>query len=605
MANTITFDQYIITRHSIYGNVIINDSISMIENIYKKKEILTTKNIDQLLAKLTKGRTNSCIVKNVQTTSILTKLTEKHVLNNKQIDKLIDTLLLVDKTQYDWLDWKWIYNLQNQGVEIPKSQLAKLMTIGYKTDIKTLINSVMAVYDDLYMLCSHKTLTPSVLDTYLTIWKFVPDTICFNTIVTIHNTNKVYISDYIKIFVANGFKPCSETLSFLLSYSYYNINTFELLISKGAVLTIDHANKIYDDTFIKRHHHDFTNIIEFTKLLVDNNVLITVDLLKRDTIYSNITHVARKNAIHQLYDLFFKTLKLKPTPEICDMVCSNTDQISFEYLIDNNIFVVTSNSLRFACQHFNKHMVEKLVNMKIIPTSSCLLDIPVANYNDYFNKLFDSIIEILYGAGLNIDTEFLDIVISKKYSFDLTKFGLEYDTKIYYVFHKYNIEITKKSPYYTKFNTKILDFRLLFKTASLVTIQDYIINNNIVPDMFCYDNSFGNTKLQEWLETTYGYSPTPLTLYRIENNNKRMQMFSKYLTIIPKYNESDIINIYIDSTNKQPSKIMNVIHNDCDFENMEKSSSIDTSDNISDTEQPEPVKQTKKVIIKKPVVKKN
>lgn len=193
-----------------------------------------------------------------------------------------------------------------------------------------------------------------------------------------------------------------------------------------------------------------------------------------------------------LHDLRIKELLLDyktiPTKEILDTIVS----------INNKFYVP---------------IIETILNYKILPDKKTYL----SNNNAGIN-------ELLITHGMQVDLDMVDKSLKDKDPiFDLHRFNIPYDGKLYYCCHKHN---NFPEQYMKLFiiDKKVIELRGLFKREILWhKIKKYLKQYNLKIDRYCFENAKTNIKN---ILTKLGAEPTTRSIYNLlpEKGNGRMYM---------------------------------------------------------------------------------
>lgn len=476
-------------------------------------------------------------------------LTKDHILDTEQVNKLLD-IHTPNGLNYDNM---WTKNLINNGYEFTGEQNLVLIKRKYEFNIDDFINKKNATIDDLYVICSLNNTTAKDISDFCTKHKIVPNNKCLEYI--LNNKKLQHTKDMIvRIFIIHKYKPNSFTMTDIINKQLYcsifpdkSISTIQILVDNGAVITIDNFKHLL--VLMDKHNHN--NMWKYLKNYIDkwinNKIIITNDLL-----YLLIgIHDAYPNDVTgyktQVYEIFFNKNTVI-TPELCDYVCKKANKYVFQLLVINNRFIPTVNSFP-SCDTYSEYIFENLVNMKLTPDIECFKRCLKGTI--YCSLDIKNMVELFASTGMEITYEIIDMLYQKHYVIDIEQYNLKYDDNIYYIMHKKGICINKKSAYYKKQNQKLMKFREYFKSKRCVEeIKKHITKSGIIPDMYCYDNacaySINNGGVVEWLEKTYGFKPTSITMSRINNNNRRYYLLNRYFLDDAKHHKlTNIKDLYV------------------------------------------------------------
>jgi hypothetical protein len=156
-----------------------------------------------------------------------------------------------------------------------------------------------------------------------------------------------------------------------------------------------------------------------------------------------------------------------------------------------------------------KYILETILNYKIVPTSKCIECIECVTSNNNSSRknkycMFDKILCILLEYGLEFNENIIVAAAKKKYSISDKILKNYYDSlsgcdktfindKVYYECVMTNLYIYEfNNNIYSNIAENILTMRNMFKTQSLEILVEYMKNNNLYPDRYCYYFAMNN-----------------------------------------------------------------------------------------------------------------
>jgi hypothetical protein len=192
-------------------------------------------------------------------------------------------------------------------------------------------------------------------------------------------------------------------------------------------------------------------------------------------------------------------------------------------LNDEGKFIVTENSLSFACAIGSDFIVTELLNSKVMFTAadSAKFDI---------SELQIDTVKLLNTAGMPLTyKQFIDMCIEFKkkpttkdinrIKESLSTWGFTADDNLYLEFHKRHL-IEGYKGYGTLFPEQTVKFRKEFMSSLIKEdLIELIEKYKMIPDQFCYDNLIHHAcddrdslQVFDYLEKEYGMKPTLLTI---------------------------------------------------------------------------------------------
>jgi hypothetical protein len=536
------------------------------DNLKIKNISLTNYQINQYITKIGKNKSKSLLnhfSTDCNNQLVLSCLTGNHLLSTDQVDLIIYYLshVLIKEN----IGWNWIYNLKKLGFIFNDDQKAKLKDLGFieLTDQQQNLQALYELYPDFTDSIDN---TDTEIDIFCKSNKITPDNNCIKRHCKIYNDIAYYYNkgiDYLKIlaslqmFYKHKFLPDAETIMIILNYDYDRIYTNDPnipdvdneaikldvindLVNHGAKFTDDHLKEVYETMSHKGKYN-------FSKFALQHGIQLTEyyfkSVIEDDDIYNIINGEINDNTYKkELYKLFIDDLKFIPDEQFCDSVCRAGNYTLFQLLIDRNLFIITKNSLPFSCFTAEKDIICNLINMKAEATNVCVANLPfVANYYNKSNKKKsdclisqkdEEILNILISGGLVLDYEIINILYKKGICLDLIKYDIINDDNIYFIVHENTSLANTLQPVGKYVDKSKCEYYSKFYFGTLEEIQQ----EKLIPNQFCYDNAICNIPVRQWLEETYNFKPTFITLSRIVDFKLQKEVIDTYFSDPNKYN---------------------------------------------------------------------
>jgi hypothetical protein len=209
-----------------------------------------------------------------------------------------------------------------------------------------------------------------------------------------------------------------------------------------------------------------------------------------------------KNILNAMYILELEIDKVNYS----DKIISKGNQYEINNLFANNEFILTDKSLINACKSGKLDLIEKLLNMKIVPTSDCIKALPYDLLNN--ERLMDLFIMTGMAIDITVYRYLYNFRFFKKYNYVI-------DENSYLEEHKLNENIT------AIYDRELHQFRHGFKTINkLSDLVKHIEISNYIPDQYCYDHVFtrGNFMMIKYLEINYNLLPTEISINLLSKN---------------------------------------------------------------------------------------
>jgi hypothetical protein len=312
------FDIFITVKYSNtrYTNQsgIITDLKDLFNNLIINNESLTSGQIDQLIAKITKGKSRSLLINHADE-GILNLLTNHHLLSTIQVCTLLDNLVLSKSKRK--MQWKWIDNLKAKNYIFTAGQLQQIKTLGYiDKKIKKLQKFATDNNDEnmtkLYTVCKKPVVSANEIKKICETYNLIPDNNCLHYLLKNLRMHSGAITNELDILYTNKFVPNDESIDVILQ-TYYKPNPDEIIeefILQGAVLNDGHIKQIYKS----EKYISWEVLYKLTKLCVkytvmpteaEFKIIIAPSLLTQD--HGTHDAIFRKNII----SIFLDTYHLK------------------------------------------------------------------------------------------------------------------------------------------------------------------------------------------------------------------------------------------------------------------------------------------------------
>ena len=135
-------------------------------------------------------------------------------------------------------------------------------------------------------------------------------------------------------------------------------------------------------------------------------------------------------------------------------------------------------------------MMSKIMDYKIIPDMNIFNILMRCEVND---SIENNVIDLLLNYGLNMSkNEIFEALENGYYVKDILRCGVQYDEELYYHCH---INRIWPDEYKNKFviDRNILELGKLFLNKKYDVVKKHMIEHNLKPDKYCYENSFFNS----------------------------------------------------------------------------------------------------------------
>ena len=570
------------TRNSSFYAENLNKIFNEIKN---KGKTLSESDIDKYIIHITKGRKRSILGSGYSSLDSVNCLAEHWIVTPAQLDKI---LMFIDKVRYSEDLFSQKENVSLAKYVVKQEHLQILYKRGYLDPTKileqeTLSPELLTTILQSAVIYTSKSLLEEVITKFkINFTNDHYDTLLGNKHIERHfygdnETNDMYhrvyynedmptpiICTHLDTLIKLGFKPNIETVEIIINSmpvvlkrdigNYFNgVSDLIKIVLKqcDAIITEKqcdmvikllfqcNATRFSMDTFSAVYVLKFfTYLKDHIQISPDTATKYFGDILK----YLYYTHLDKKSPDYDAGNIFVNHYKIKITEEICDSACCMCSTFIFNYLYDNGLFIPTKNSfpnmfkVYFGATHNTQkieepnNIVEKLLNMKVMPETKDFLQLEQYNCG-YVN--------LILSYGMKVTYELVDILCSKQIMIDnLDKYDITIDDRIYFICHKYDSKINLvKNRNNNKYgDIKIIDderhkfYRNIALTYNIVKFKALVMNSKFKPDQYCYDNALACLSFEhvKWLEDEYGLSPTPVSIMRINDDDKRYHMFTKY-----------------------------------------------------------------------------
>lgn len=544
-------DQFLSNKYSSYIaediKKCVKDISELMKELKQEKKKLNKKDIDKIIKKITYGKRNCILTVTVDRIyvglQIINLLTIEHLLDNKQVERIIDCLPN-GSNNFDWIN-----NLKNLGYEFDKNELLLLSKKGYQNTLDHVLQKgdLDIQYMNKFIVEMNKGYEKCKYENCLQLYKkyqIIPND---DTLKIIFKMDISGINLYTKLknmqnlgYILNK-GTYDIVLNFLKESNYYASNysiDSNYYVFMECLMYVDNLLSIYTDIFSLSKCNSKYNqlVILVTTELIKKNIIPTLEDIKN---LIKLNGGDRDENLEKLYNIFFSVLKIVPDQNFCDYLCIMSDVGLVKYLCSKNLFAVSNNSLLNSCKSNPRSLIEEMINLKCVPTLDCIKVL----------KILDSfILELLILGGLPVTHQLLSECYKKDKYILPNIYGLSYDEELYYEFYKTFGGNIFPSQYFDNYNKSKFNFRLLFKKEKLEVIKEQMQLLNLHPDQYCMDYSLKNynTDVTEWLEKTYNFKPNYLTLISSQSIEFGEYIMEKYIRTNKFDHNTDYKNIYLD-----------------------------------------------------------
>lgn len=287
----------------------------------------------------------------------------------------------------------------------------------------------------------------------------------------------------------------------LINYSKHNIKiTFDDIIS---FCTEENDEEYYYAALFKTapeiikallEHFDTTEFV-----LTDTHVKQIFSLTNKMTTYdTNLLPV-----VLRIFKTFQKKYEYKFSQELFEYAFINCNYVLFDIIVHHHSFKCTPICVDYAFKYSSEKFIQYLLENKIYPTEK---HIEMIFYND---KISTDIIRLFRIFGIKIPDRLKEI-----YTIKCKKILLDFDlsdSTNYRLFSLITYFGDNAHPYANlKEFTPMQILRQNFAFMAVEDIIEYIDNNKLTPDIYCFENTLihGNTEMFHYSCDHYNYVPT-------------------------------------------------------------------------------------------------
>ena len=564
----LTIDEIIAKSYgSRYNNIyFITDCERTLTSMYAKNETLTMSQLDSLIKKMIKGRSSSLVQYDCHNYSnkVLNKLTERHMLTEKQISSL---LLCMTSREMAYI---WVDNLIVAGYKLSSKHLDTLISLGYRAGISLLLKNETATISDLNSICNSVNLDINNLEQFLKKFKIIPTIETINILVTkfgsayvpANQTDDKYnkLITAVKKLIEYKLDQNVAIINNLFSVCYLNQfdDYINQLFENGIICSLNDIAPMFE----KQSHelHKITNIKYMLTKFQDRNIILNPiywNKLMTQIVCApsnwiepkcNSYKYSNTNSCNTYADckIYFEICEMflnfaNPSVESLEAACLVADRMSFDMLI-NKLNKFSDQCVINVCAASATGMLNILINMKALPTLDCLKAIPI---ND------NTIFQILLKNGLPLNYETLEAAFIKNlYVSNLSDYGITPGIELYricYKYKKYPYEYTMQLDKNPSVNMDIrtaIDDVITSKQKSQTEIIEMIKSRAIIPDYMMYGLAVISKKheLVTYFEQVWEMKPNLDTLVLIDDLYSRQQYYERIIKI---YNIPEDIKITV------------------------------------------------------------
>ena len=432
--NRIDSIDYILSKnYSIYTKNFEIDCECFFKNLYSKNETLTTKQIDDFIKKIIKGKSRSLLsYSSSGRADVLNKLTERHLLTEKQINLLIPCV----KTNFKWVD-----NLILLGYHLSDKQRDSLIISGYRAGVDLILNQNTSNVEELNSICNSAEFNLGNIDTFLKKFNVIPNIKTIDILiqkcgqlrpnnyyyndtkkretsdlqsavikmiehklpVSIDVINKLYkhillakISEYVDVLFKDGHITKMDDISFMFDKTAHaspSINNIRYILTKCEQYKIEFDHKYLKQLMI---------FINYTSKSTSEQTESKFDI----KIYKHGVYLYDSQlVIEPYYDIINCFIKFNNSAELelLENACLVSDRLMFDILI-RKLNKFTDKCVYNTCASGSIDMLKILFNMKALPTIECL---------ESLQNSSTSIFNMLLQNGLPINIQTIDIAFEK------------------------------------------------------------------------------------------------------------------------------------------------------------------------------------------------
>lgn len=434
------------------------------------------------------------------------KLTNEHIqalssyeppddIITKLVNKVDNPLIFLLQTKYasyhGYQTNDFILNYINKNkLKIKTEHLNTLIALAYSNGKDTNLTSAMLVNSNIYMNCygiTFRKLLSCIINK-------------LNKCENIHFTKILYF--YICSW-GTGTKEYGTILEEIIK-KIDNIDGKEFTLMFEQIRRYPH----YQNLLLKK---SITNDIK------NGNNMNVYDLLFKKYIIKN-------NGYHHLFKILVEKGYM-PSIVHLQLACINGNYEAFDAIIAHGI-IPGQKCLEYAYYSGTIKIIEILMNYKMLPDENCLIACSMSRLQN-FDKI--KLISGIFSNGGTLTHEALKIMLRHKINYDYKKMGIPFNDNLYEMLHFYAYI---PQCYINDINAnKKLVMRRMFLDKTLNEIRKYIDDNNLEPDIYCFENLYLNNNMHcliDYINNKCKLEPSMLCIYRAKINNELLiSMFTE------------------------------------------------------------------------------
>ncbi|AYV84588.1 MAG: hypothetical protein Hyperionvirus30_4 [Hyperionvirus sp.] len=524
--------------YSPWNSSFAQDCVRVIKMIEEKGEHLSVGNIEQLVKKMTKGKTKSIIGKNNKNIEGLNTLAKNHLLSDLQIKGI---LTCFSAKEIDDRTFVWIDNLILQKYEPSKVIWGMLVKMGYRQGVDIIMNKNESSIADFHAICGMKEISYERIEEYLKKFKVVPTMESVGIVVSkfgelcsfpvkIDGVNK--LSRIIEKFVMFGLAPGLELLVSVCSYMYFE----KIGDYVDELFRLCYVRNLGDLSFLfgsQIHHFTrMSNIVYMLKKCKKYCIGIDVGALMpmvtcigsdmRGYGYRQLGYVSGSATLAELIEKYRMVINLflmeggsindKVELELLERACLVSDRLMFDVLM-KRLNKFTNRCLINACASGSVEMVVVFFGMKALGSIECLEVIPLGA-----KVLFD----LLLANGLPVNLKTIELAMGKGLFIDklFENYGFEPGLDLYRLCHRYSLypdEYVRQMCGGFGINWDIRRAINSFGVNNEEGIVAMIRDRGMVPDEMMYDDALVCRKevLLKYFENEWGMKLNLTSIMRV------------------------------------------------------------------------------------------
>jgi len=318
--------------------------------------------------------------------------------------------------------------------------------------------------------------------------------------------------------INNGFVPNEDFVKLCCNSTIHMEMIFYLHNTSNLKITTDMMNSLLQSNYVFSTENRHANGTSHTNLLIDFGY--TEDIIKQ-----SIYKINRSEYI-SIYTLC-KLIGILPNTKTFEIAITNKYYNIIDECLKNLKILPTNHHLQLALSSFGFQLdiLESLLCYKISPGKQDF-DAFIKGHN-YSNT---HMLETLIKYGLKLDLEDITKALSRTVSIsNLERFNIPYDEKLYF-----SCYINNYYPYddFMIIDKHILELRKMCrnKDTTLSKFTDYIKDNNVIVDKYCFDHACDkNYILASHLINEYKSTMTMFYWYNSYAHTRRSSHFIKYI----------------------------------------------------------------------------